>query len=57
MREMVKSHPMFGLQFEGKRYDIGDKLGFLKTNIEFGLKDPETRDALKEWLKEFTDEL
>jgi UTP--glucose-1-phosphate uridylyltransferase len=27
-------------EFKGKRYDIGDKMGFLKTNIEFGSKDP-----------------
>jgi len=57
MREMVKDHPMFGLTFNGQRYDIGDKMGFLKTNIEFGLKDPEIRDALKIWLKEFAGEL
>jgi len=57
MREMVKSHPMFGMKFNGKRYDIGNKMGFLKTNIEFGLKDPEIRDSLKEWLKEFAGEL
>lgn len=57
MREMVKHHPMFGLKFTGKRYDIGDKMGFLKTNIEFGMKDPEIRDALKIWLKEFAGEL
>jgi len=57
MREMVKSHPMYGMKFNGKRYDIGNKLGFLKTNIEFGLKDPEIRDNLKEWLKEFAGEL
>jgi UTP--glucose-1-phosphate uridylyltransferase len=48
---------MFGMRFNGKRYDIGDKMGFLKTNIEFGLKDPEISDALKEWLKEFVGEL
>lgn len=57
MREMVKEHPMYGVEFDGKRYDIGDKMGFLKTNIEFGLKDPEIRDSLKEWLKEFAGEL
>jgi len=57
MREMVKSHPMFGMKFNGKRYDIGNKMGFLKTNIEFGLKDPEIRDSLKQWLKEFAGEL
>jgi UTP--glucose-1-phosphate uridylyltransferase len=57
MREMVKSHPMFGLKFNGKRYDIGDKLGFLKTNIEFGLNDPEIGESLKTWLKDFAGEL
>jgi UTP--glucose-1-phosphate uridylyltransferase len=57
MREMVKSHPMYGMKFNGKRYDIGNKMGFLKTNIEFGLKDPEIRDSLKDWLKEFAGEL
>lgn len=57
MREMVKNHPMFGLKFKGKRYDIGDKLGFLKTNIEFGLNDSEIGDELKGWLKEFAGEL
>ena len=57
MCKMVKNHPMFGLKFDGKRYDIGDKMGFLKTNIEFGLKDPEIREALKQWLKEFAGEL
>jgi len=57
MREMVKKEPMFGLKFNGKRYDIGDKLGFLKTNIEFGLNDPEIGESLKSWLKDFAGEL
>jgi UTP--glucose-1-phosphate uridylyltransferase len=57
MREMVKSHQMFGMKFTGKRYDIGDKMGFIKTNIEFGLKDPEIGDSLKSWLKTFVSEL
>lgn len=57
MREMVKTHKMFGMKFNGKRYDIGNKMGFLKTNIEFGLQDPEIGDALKLWLKEFAGEL
>ncbi|MDX8339734.1 UTP--glucose-1-phosphate uridylyltransferase GalU [Draconibacterium sp. IB214405] len=57
MREMVKTHPMYGLKFDGKRYDIGDKMGFLKTNLEFGLKDPEISEALKSWIKEFARQL
>ena len=57
MREMVKAHPMFGMSFNGRRYDIGNKMGFLKTNIEFGLKDPEIGDSLRTWLKEFSGKL
>ncbi|MBR8700523.1 UTP--glucose-1-phosphate uridylyltransferase [Fusobacterium sp. DD29] len=37
--------------FEGKRYDIGNKFGLLKANIEFGLKNEETRDELLNYLK------
>ena len=57
MREMVKSHPMFGMKFNGKRYDIGNKMGFIKTNIEFALKDEEIGESLKVWLKEFVREI
>lgn len=38
--------------FEGKRYDIGNKMGLLKANIEFGLRNPETAEDLKKYLKE-----
>ena len=57
MRELTKTHPMYGLKFSGKRYDIGDKMGFLKTNLEFGLKDPEISETLKSWTKEFARQL
>ncbi len=32
--------PVFGWRFGGRRFDIGDKLGFVKTNIEFAMRDP-----------------
>lgn len=37
--------------FEGKKYDIGNKVGLLKANIEFGLKNEETREELLKYLK------
>ena len=37
--------------FIGKRYDIGSKAGLLKANIEFGLRNEETKDNIKEYLK------
>jgi UTP--glucose-1-phosphate uridylyltransferase len=51
MRAMVKKHAMYGLRFEGKRYDIGNKLDFIKTNIEYGLKHKEIGKELREYLK------
>jgi len=57
MRELVKKQDMYGLKFKGKRYDIGNKMGFLKTNIEFALEDPEIGELLKIWLKEFVADL
>lgn len=38
-------------EFQGKRYDIGNKFGLLKANIEFGLKNNETKEELKNYLK------
>lgn len=57
MRTMVKNHAMYGLQFEGKRYDIGNKLDFIKTNIEFGLKHKEIGKDLMVYLKELCKKL
>jgi len=51
MRLMVKEKPMYGLQVNGIRYDIGNKLDFIKTNLLFGLEHPEIGPQLKAWLK------
>ncbi len=57
MRAMVKIHAMYGYKFEGKRYDIGNKLGFIKTNIEFGLKNKEIGEELRAYLKDLISKL
>lgn len=57
MRMLVKKQAMYGLIFNGKRYDIGNKLGFLKTNLIYGLNDEEIGEELKEWLKMFIEKL
>lgn len=51
MRLLLKSQDMYGLHFDGKRFDVGNKLDFIKTNLLFGLKREEFREPLKEWLK------
>lgn len=51
MRVMVNDLPMYGLQVDGIRYDIGNKLDFIKTNLIFGMEHPEIGPQLKAWLK------
>jgi UTP--glucose-1-phosphate uridylyltransferase len=41
---------VFAYEFEGNRYDIGDKLGFIKTTIEFALQDETLRDEIVSYL-------
>ena len=40
-----------GLEFEGKRFDCGNKLGFIKANLNYGLYDSEIGKELKQYLK------
>ena len=47
-----KSQRVFAREFTGNRYDVGDKLGFVKTNVLFGLKHPEIKAELKTWLED-----
>jgi len=57
MQLMLAASPMYARLLEGKRYDIGNKQGFIKTNIEFALKAEDIRDELKEYIKEIAKEL
>ena len=57
MRAMVRKHPMYGKKLAGKRYDIGDKEGFIKTNIEFGLRDETIRTQLKAYIQQLAQDL
>jgi len=43
--------PMYAVEFEGKRYDTGDKLGFLKATVEFALARPDLADEFRAYLK------
>jgi UTP--glucose-1-phosphate uridylyltransferase len=53
MHSMVKDHEMFGYRFRGIRYDIGNKLDFIKTNLIYGLKNPEIGAELRKWMKQY----
>ena len=43
--------------FEGKRYDVGDKAGYVKANIEFALKSEETKEEIAGFIKELAAKL
>lgn len=52
IRLLLETQPVYGYLFEGKRYDAGDKLGFIEATIDLALKRPEFSQRLREYLKE-----
>lgn len=52
MAVMARNEGIIGVDFSGKRYDMGNKLGILQANIEVGLEHPEVAEGLREYLKE-----
>jgi len=51
MKYMLKTKPIYGLKFEGKRYDAGDKFGFLKATVEFALEREDLGPKFRDYLK------
>jgi UTP--glucose-1-phosphate uridylyltransferase len=51
LRTLSKRRPMYAVAFEGKRYDTGDKLGFLKATVEFALARPDLADDFRTYLR------
>jgi UTP--glucose-1-phosphate uridylyltransferase len=51
LRTLLSRRPIDGYLFEGKRYDAGDKLGFLKATVEFALKREDLGGEFREYLK------
>lgn len=52
MRVLANRDTMMAVDFEGTRYDMGSKLGFLKANVEQALKSKELGEEFREYLKE-----
>ena len=48
---LAKDVPVYAYLFDGIRYDLGSKFGFLKANIEFALRDPALREQLIKFIK------
>ncbi len=57
MAELARKYGMTGVDFSGTRYDMGNKFGILKANIEVGLSHPEIAEELKNYIKELSETL
>lgn len=51
MRRLLEKEPVYGLVFEGRRYDAGDKLGFLEATVELALKRKDLGGPFRKYLK------
>ncbi len=54
---MLNEQTVLAYEFEGTRYDCGSKLGYLRANVEYGLKHPELADDFRDYLRGLTDKL
>jgi UTP--glucose-1-phosphate uridylyltransferase len=52
-----RTQRVFAHEFKGERHDVGNKFGWLKTNIEYGLQHPEVKDELRQYLEQIGQQL
>lgn len=50
LKALLKSKTIYGYLFEGRRYDAGDKIGFLQATVELALKNPKVKREFSEYL-------
>ena len=55
MSKMIGHTPFHGLRYEGRRFDCGDKVGFLEAQIAFALKRPDLADEVRAFLRTYTE--
>ena len=49
--KLIEEEAMYAYDFEGRRYDVGDKLGFLEATVEYALRKEDLRDGFIDYLK------
>jgi UTP--glucose-1-phosphate uridylyltransferase len=52
LAQLVRDRKMFGCEFVGDRYDIGDKFGFVRATVAYALKRPDLKDKVLQYLRE-----
>ena len=53
MAHLIGEQPFHGLRYEGRRFDCGDKIGYLEAQVAFALKRPDLADAVRAFLKNY----
>jgi UTP--glucose-1-phosphate uridylyltransferase len=56
LKVLAGQKEMYGLVFKGKRYDVGDKLGYLKAMVEFALARPDLAEEFRRYLEDIVGE-
>ena len=51
LAQLVRERKIYGCEFDGDRYDIGDKFGFVRATVAYALKRPDLKDKVAEYLK------
>jgi UTP--glucose-1-phosphate uridylyltransferase len=54
LKHLLRNRPVYGYRFEGRRFDAGDKLGFLQATVEFALRRPDLGGSFREYLRGLT---
>ncbi len=54
LAQLVRERKVYGCEFRGERYDIGDKFGFVRATVAYALKRPDLKDRVLEYLKSIT---
>ncbi|MGO1678194.1 MAG: UTP--glucose-1-phosphate uridylyltransferase, partial [Ruoffia tabacinasalis] len=55
--QLNKTQRVFAKKVEGKRYDVGNKIGYMKMSLEYGLEHPETAEEFSEYIIQLSDKL
>ncbi len=57
LHSLLKEQGIYAYDFEGTRYDTGDKLGFLKATVEYALRHDQVKDGFKAYIKDMAAKL
>jgi UTP--glucose-1-phosphate uridylyltransferase len=51
IQSLLQHEPVYGYKFDGKRFDCGNKLGYLQASVEYALEHPEVKNEFREYLR------